>query len=102
MEAGDAYLDLKRLEMAPALTREIAGALASGQFVNFGGGGGESAAATGSDDVLRVVQTLMAAQIVTGNAARGDARALPPGNPPASAPAPTPPPAPPAARRRIS
>jgi flotillin len=70
MEAGDAYLDLKRLEMAPALTREIAAALANGQFVNFGGGGGgegHGAASTGSDDVLRVVQTLMAAQIVTGN-----------------------------------
>lgn len=68
MEAGEAYLDLKRLEMAPALTREIAAALANGQFVNFGGGGdGHGAASTGSDDVLRVVQTLMAAQIVTGN-----------------------------------
>lgn len=67
-EAGEAYLDLKRLEMAPALTREIAAALANGQFVNFGGGGdGHGAASTGSDDVLRVVQTLMAAQIVTGN-----------------------------------
>ena len=72
-EAGDAYLDLRRLEMAPALTREIAAALANGQFVNFGGGGqGEGAASTGSDDVLRVVQTLMAAQIVTGNGMRGD------------------------------
>lgn len=68
MEAGQAYLDLRRLEMAPALTREIAAALANGQFVNFGtsGEGGHSAAASGSDDVLRVVQTLMAAQIVTG------------------------------------
>ena len=67
-EAGGAYLDLRRLEMAPALTREVATALASGQFVNFGstGDGGHSAAASGSDDVMRVVQTLMAAQVITG------------------------------------
>jgi len=75
-EAGQAYLDLRRLELAPALTREVAGALSNGQFVNFGSGGsgGQSAAAGGSDDVLRVVQTLMAAQVIT-NANNG--RALP-------------------------
>jgi flotillin len=73
MAAGQAYLDLRRLEMAPALTKEIAAALARGQFVNFGstGSGGSSAAATGSDDVLRVVQTLMAAQVITGGAGLG-------------------------------
>ncbi len=69
MEAGQAYLDLRRLELAPALTREVASALSNGQFVNFGtaggAGGGQSAAAGGSDDVLRVVQTLMAAQVIT-------------------------------------
>jgi flotillin len=90
-EAGGAYLDLKRLEMAPALTREIAAALANGQFVNFGGGGeGHGAAATGSDDVLRVVQTLMAAQIVTGNnfnknGGNSDSNDRPPGLPQTSA-----------------
>jgi len=37
--------------------------------VNFGGGssGEHGAVSTGSDDVLRVVQTLMAAQIVGGS-----------------------------------
>jgi len=70
LESGAAYLDLRRLEMAPELTREIASALASSQFVNFGTSGsalGEhGAVSTGSDDVLRVVQTLMAAQVITG------------------------------------
>jgi flotillin len=72
MESGQAYLDLRKLELAPALTREVAGALANGQFVNFGstGEGGHSAAASGTDDVMRVVQTLMAAQVV-GNATGG-------------------------------
>jgi flotillin len=68
MEAGGAYLDLRRLEMAPELTAQVANALSNSQFVNFGGGGGgeHGAVSNGSDDVLRVVQTLMAAQIVTG------------------------------------
>jgi flotillin len=67
LQAGQAYLDLRRLELAPALTREVASALSNGQFVNFsGGGGGQSAANSGSEDVLRVVQTLMAAQVITG------------------------------------
>jgi hypothetical protein len=67
VQAGQAYMDLKRLELAPALTREVATALSNGQFVNFSGGGnGQSAANSGSEDVLRVVQTLMAAQVITG------------------------------------
>jgi len=67
MQAGQAYLDLRRLELAPSLTREVASALSNGQFVNFSGGGnGQSAANSGSEDVLRVVQTLMAAQVITG------------------------------------
>lgn len=70
-EAGNLYLDLKRLELAPDLTRQVAEALAGGQFINFGSGGegGHSAVASGSDDVMRVVQTLMAAQVVKPNGA---------------------------------
>jgi flotillin len=71
MEAGGAYLDLRRLEMAPELTAQVASALSNGQFVNFGSGDGEhSAVTTGSNDVLRVVQTLLAARIVTGQGPR--------------------------------
>ncbi len=82
MESGQAYLDLRRLEMAPALTREVSAALANGQFVNFGtsGEGGHSAAASGSDDVMRVVQTLMAAQVIgnMNNSNEGTGRAVAP------------------------
>jgi len=71
--AGEAYMDLRRLELAPSLTREVAVALSNGQFVNFGSGGagGESAATAGSNDVMRVVQTLLAAQVINGNGSRG-------------------------------
>ena len=74
-EAGGAYLDLKRLELAPELTAQVALALQNSQFVNFGtsggGSGDHSALSTGSDDVLRVVQTLMAAQVVSGGLGNG-------------------------------
>jgi len=64
-DAGEVYLELRRLELTPDITKEIASALGRGQFVNFGGGGnGQSAAATGSDDVQRVVQTLLAAKVI--------------------------------------
>jgi flotillin len=67
-ESGEVYMDLRRLELAPSLTREVAAALANGQFVNFGSTGtNHSAVTSGSDDVLRVVQTLLAAQVVTRN-----------------------------------
>ena len=89
MEAGGAYLDLRRLEMAPELTAQVASALSNSQFVNFGGGGGDGsehgAVTTGSNDVLRVVQTLMAAQIVTGKSFRdgdGSSAAPDPGSRP--------------------
>jgi flotillin len=101
MEAGGAYLDLRRLELAPSLARKVSKALANGQFINFGtsGEGGHSAAATGSDDVMRVVQTLLAAQVITrsGDGQRdGERRAQEPIVLPAAA-QPAPQKAPPAA-----
>jgi flotillin len=72
IEAGQNYLDLRRLELAPALTHEVAKALSNGLFVNFGSrGSGDQGAASGSDAVQRVMQTLMAAQVVTRINARG-------------------------------
>ena len=95
MEQGGAYLDLRLLEMAPELTAEVARALSNSQFVNFGtsggAGGDHGAVTTGSDDVLRVVQTLMAAQVITGRELVKQAE-------PPHAAAPLPPPPPPARR----
>ena len=100
VEAGGAYLDLRRLELAPDLTRQVASALSNSQFVNFGttggSGGDHGAVSTGSDDVLRVVQTLMAAKVLTGNGL-GVADAAPPLAPAPPAP-PKLPPTPPARR----
>jgi flotillin len=106
IEAGEAYMDLRRLELAPALTREVAVALSNGQFVNFGttGTDGTGAAAAGSNDVMRVVQTLLAAQVISRNDG-GQRSTRREADPPPSAPntpsqpslparAPTPPPPP--------
>jgi len=100
VEAGQSYLDLRRLELAPALTREVAQALSNGQFVNFSGGGdGHSAASSGAEDVLRVVQTLMAAQVITnrpnGFGSGGDSQNGPPKLDPAPVDPPRPPQVPP-------
>ena len=96
MESGGAYLDLRRLELAPDLTREVAGALANSQFVNFGGGAeAHGAIERGSDDIMRVVQTLMAARVITGDAFQK----AEPARPAASSP---PPPQPAPIRRRDS
>ncbi|MCX6379175.1 MAG: hypothetical protein NT023_06810 [Armatimonadetes bacterium] len=106
-DTGDAYLELRRLELTPEITREIAAALGRGQFVNFGstGGGGQSAAATGSDDVQRVVQTLLAAKIISdsgfGNAgAKEDIPATAPQSIAAPKPNLAPPQAPPTRQTR--
>jgi flotillin len=64
-QAGQIYLELRKLELAPELAQEVAKALRSGQFINFGSGT-NSAASSGSDDVMRVVQTLMAARVISG------------------------------------
>ncbi|MGZ3460910.1 MAG: SPFH domain-containing protein [Archangium sp.] len=80
MEAGQAYFELRRLELTPELTREVASALSNCLFVNFGSpgtNGGPGAVATGSDDVLRVVQTLLAAQVVSKAPAFSDGAARP-------------------------
>ena len=97
-QAGPLYLELRKLELSPEITHEVAMALSRGQFVNFGSGGsgGQSAATTGSDDVLRVVQTLLAARVVTdgmnntpsGNVATGNVPALPSPSPAITAPLP--------------
>jgi flotillin len=82
LEAGGIYLDLRRIELAPELTQQVAAALANGQFVNFGTSGGgagsdRGAVSTGSEDVLRVVQTLMAAQVITGSGFGAKAASVP-------------------------
>ena len=107
LAAGGPYMDLRRLELAPELTRQVAVALSNGQFVNFGttGGDGNTAAASGTNDVMRVVQTLLAAQVIARNdgvgAGAAPKRDADPALPGASgSPRPGAPPTPPPVRSR--
>ena len=99
MEAGGAYLDLRRLELAPELTRAGRRGAVERPVRQLRherrSGGDHGAVTTGSDDVLRVVQTLMAAQVITGGALRvsSEPAAAAPAPPPARSAPPVPPPA---------
>jgi flotillin len=91
-QGGNAYLALKQIELLPEITPAIAGALANAKLINISGGGDARGAAGGAtDQIMGVIQTLLATQLVSGQL-RVD-------NPePAAAPAtaPAPPAAPPA------
>ena len=87
-EGGDAYLTLRQLEMLPQIAPVIANALAQARLVNISSDG-RSAAGGAADQITGVIQTILAAQLVSGTL-RVDG-SLPAPNPPlAQAPDPAP------------
>ncbi len=64
-EGGDAYLTLRQLEMLPQIAPVIANALANARLVNISSDG-RSAAGGATDQITGVIQTVLAAQLVTG------------------------------------
>lgn len=64
-EGGDSYLALRQLELLPQIAPVIANALAEAKLVNISSDG-SSAAGGAANQVTEVIQTLLAAQIVTG------------------------------------
>ena len=64
-EGGDAYLSLRQLEMLPQIAPVIANALAQARLVNISSDG-RSAAGGAADQITGVIQTVLAAQLVTG------------------------------------
>ncbi|HZU96542.1 MAG TPA: SPFH domain-containing protein [Planctomycetota bacterium] len=64
LETSGAFMDLRRLELAPDVARQVSRALANGQFVTLAGGSGDGAVKGATDDVLKVVQTLLAARVL--------------------------------------
>ena len=63
-EGGDAYLALRQLEMLPQIAPAIANALAQAKLVNISSDG-KGAAGGAADQITGVIQTIMAAQLVT-------------------------------------
>jgi flotillin len=64
-EGGDAYLSLRQLEMLPQIAPVIANALANAKLVNISSDG-KGAAGSAADQITGVIQTILAAQLVTG------------------------------------
>lgn len=93
-EGGDAYLALRQLEMLPQIAPVIANALASAKLVNISSDG-RSAAGGAADQITNVIQTVLAAQLVTGTLRDAATPAAPtPVDPAPKAPAATVAPAP--------
>ena len=63
-EGGDAYLALRQLELLPQIAPSIANALAQAKLVNIASDG-KGAANGAADQITSVIQTVMAAQLVT-------------------------------------
>lgn len=84
-EGGDSYLALRQLEMLPQIAPVIANALAQAKLVNISSDG-KGAAGGAAEQITGVIQTVLAAQLVTHslNPNRED------GAPALAAPVPTP------------
>ena len=91
-EGGDAYLTLRQLELLPQIAPVIANALAQAKLVNISSDG-RGAAGGAADQIIGVIQTVLAAQLVN-NTLKPEVQqnALP--QPAVQAPAPAPAPAP--------
>lgn len=63
-EGGDAYLALRQLEMLPQIAPVIANALAQAKLVNIASDG-KGAANGAAEQITGVIQTVLAAQLVT-------------------------------------
>jgi flotillin len=89
-QGGNAYLALKQIELIPQIVPDIARALANSKMINISGGGDTRGAAGGStDQIMNVIQTLLATQLV-GNQLKLDVSPISTNN---TQPAPIPAPA---------
>jgi flotillin len=76
-EGGDAYLALRQLEMLPQIAPVIANALANARMINISGDGRGAAGGT-TNEIISVIQTVLAAQLVNNNIHLGGAPKLEP------------------------
>ncbi len=64
-ESGDAYFRYRQIEMLPDLVPVIADALAKARMISIAGSGGSSAPENVTNNIASVIQTVLAAQMVT-------------------------------------
>ena len=77
---GESYFRYRQIEMLPQIAPVIAEALSNAKMVTISGGGGAGAAETTTSNIVSVIQTVLAAQLVSrggllGNVADVAARA---------------------------
>lgn len=78
---GEAYFRYRQIEMLPSIAPAIAEALAQARLVTISNGDKGGAAEATTSHIAQVIQTVLAAQLVGGNAlgaAPGEKRPLPP------------------------
>jgi flotillin len=64
-EGGESYFRYRQIEMLPQIAPDIAAALAEAKMVTFSNGGETGAAETTTNNITSVIQTVLAAQLVT-------------------------------------
>jgi flotillin len=84
---GESYFRYRQIEMLPQMAPVIAEALSTAKMVTISGGGGAGAAETTTNNIASVIQTVLAAQLVTRGGILDSANDAPARNDPPSAPA---------------
>jgi flotillin len=64
-EGGESYLRYRQVELLPEIAPVMADALAKAKLVTIAGGGGGGAAESAMSNISSVIQTVLAAQLVT-------------------------------------
>ncbi len=64
-EGGESYFRYRQIEMLPQIAPALANALAQARLITIAGGTGEGAAGTTLQNVTSVIQTVLAAQLVS-------------------------------------
>src|SRR5438094_9430603 len=64
-EGGESYLRYRQVELLPNIAPVLANALATAKMVTIAGGGGGGAAGSAMSNIASVIQTVLAAQLVT-------------------------------------
>ena len=62
---GESYFRYRQIEMLPQIAPVIADALSNARMVTISGGGGTGAAESTTNNIVSVIQTVLAAQLVT-------------------------------------
>ena len=64
-DGGESYLRYRQIELLPEIAPTLADALAKAKMVTIAGGGGGGAAESAMSNISSVIQTVLAAQLVT-------------------------------------